>query len=89
MNKTWTLDGVMDTRYSEFGPRVDGSKIVVFPTRACAIKAANLIGANRSGIKRIQTRFQVGWGLYDGIGGGYLSKQRYQALVAANEQVPT
>lgn len=70
----WTKDGVMDHRPSIYGPRVDGSKIRVFPTKRAAEKAARELGAYVGRVVRVQTRFQIGWTLYDSIGGGYLAR---------------
>lgn len=75
MSTTFTHDGIMSTTPSIHGPRVDGSKIQVFARKGEAVKAAKALGLTAGCVCPLQTRFQVGYGVFCNIGRGYLARQ--------------
>jgi hypothetical protein len=71
----FTKDGIQDAKASPNGPRVDGSKIQLFNKKAEAVAAAKKLGLPAGNVCPLQTRFQLGWGIYCNIGRGYLARQ--------------
>lgn len=71
----FTHEGIMSKVASIHGPRVDGSKIQVFARKSEAIKMAKSLGLTANCVCLLQTRFQVGFGIYCNIGRGYLVRQ--------------
>ena len=67
------------------GPRVDGSKVRFWATKAQAIAAAKAIRWPVSSVAPIHTRFCCGWALahtFDLGDGGYLSREEFGELWA-------
>lgn len=75
MGTAFTHDGIISTAPSIHGPRVDGAKIQVFARKSEAVKAAKTLGLPASCVCPLQTRFQVGYGVFCNIGRGYLVRQ--------------
>jgi hypothetical protein len=71
----FTHDGILDKSPSIHGPRVDGAKIQVFPRKSLAVAAARKIGLSASNVCPLQTRFQVGYGVFCNLGRGYMTRQ--------------
>jgi len=73
-------------------PRVDGSKVRIFATRAAAVAAAKSIGWPAGCVTRVDTRFQCAWALGTGVdvdpytGGAYLSRERFGELVRSAQE---
>lgn len=70
----FTHDGIMSGVPSIHGPRVDGAKIRVFARKGEAVKAAKALGLPPRCVCPLQTRFQIGYGVFCNIGRGYLAR---------------
>lgn len=77
----FTLEGIQDRTPSIYGPRVDGSKIRLFAKKSQAVKAAMEIGLTSKNVAPIQTRFQVGYGVFCNLGRGFLARTQEEKSV--------